>query len=232
MNIGAGQTSREQFEEIHYYVSENDEGTFNIEVLSRAGRRTGVVLDVIDKQYFLDKFFSCYEHECSFFPKLSPEESKNKASEHANNGDILKKNNQMKHAELEYGTALKFDESSARGNYGMAKVLLETGREEKGKSILKKLTKLETIFVKENKHLFNEIGIDLRKQGLYDEACEHYTKAISIDPEDPVLCYNLARLHKQTNKFIEAMKAIKMALELNPNFQEAKDLQVWIEAKF
>ncbi len=232
MDIGSGHTSKVKFEEIHYYVRENDEGMLNVEVLSPSGRRTGVVVDVIDKETFLERFSSCYEHECSFFPKLSPEENKKKALMHAENGDKLKANNQMKHAEIEYGNALKFDESSARGNYGMAKVFLETGRMEKGKSILKKLSKLETVFEKENKHLFNEIGIDLRKQGLHAEALDHYNKAISIDPEDAGLYYNLARLHKETNEYIDALKAIKKALELNPDFKEGLDFQAWLEAKF
>lgn len=231
MLIGTGATARKKDEDLHYYVKENSVGVFEIEVLSSSGRRTGVMLEVIDRDSFLERFFSCYEHECAFFPKLSEEESKEKALKHTENGERHKEKNNMKMAELEFGTALKFNESSALANYGMAKVLLETGRLDKGRNILIKLTKIDAVFDKENKHLFNEIGIDLRKQGLYDEAYDYYNKAISIDSEDEALFYNLARLLKDIDKYQEAIETIKKALIVNPDFREGRELLSWLESK-
>lgn len=231
MNIGAGGTSKTKVENIHYHIVEIEGDQLNVEMLNAQGKRTGMVVETIDKETFLSRFFSCFEHECQFFPKLSQVEGKERAKKLAENGDRLKEHNEMKQAELEYGNALKFDEKSARANYGMAKVLIETGREDDGKNLLKKLTKMDDVFEKENKHLFNEIGIDLRKQKLYEEASEYYTKAISIDPEDEALHYNLARLHKDCNEYQEALNAIKKALKIKPDFKEGKEFHDWLQAR-
>ena len=192
MDIGVGGTSRAKVEDIHHIV-EKEENKLNLEMLNAQGKRTGMVIDTIDKEIFLSRFFSCFEHECQFFPRVPDEEGKERAKKHAKNGDRLKEQNEMKQAEMEYGNALKFDEKSAMANYGLAKVLIETGRKDDGKIRLKKLTQMDNVFEKENKHLFNEIGIDLRKQKSYDEASDYYNKAISIDPDDEALHYNLAR---------------------------------------
>ena len=231
MEIGTGATSQDKVEDIHYHIVEKKEGELDVEMLNAAGKRTGIVIDTIDKEAFLNRFFSCFEHECEFFPKLSEEESKEKSKTHRENGDRLKAQNEMKQAELEYGNALKFDEQSARANYGMAKVLIDSGRNDDGKKLLKKLTKMENIFEKENKHLFNEIGIDLRKQKIHEEAFEYYSKAISIDPDDEALLYNLARLQKDANKYQESLDTINKALKIKPDFQEGKELIAWLQAK-
>ena len=231
MNIGAGGTVQTKVEEIHYHIVEKEDGRLNIEMLNAKGRRTGIVVDTIDKETFLNRFTSCFEHECEFFPKVSEEEGKELAKKHAENGKRLEEQNEMKQAELEYGNALKFDEKSARANYGIAKVYLETGKTDKGKNALKNLTKLETVFEKENKHLFNEIGIDLRKQKLYQEALDYYNKAISIDPEDEALYYNLARLHKDSNELQEAINVIKKSLKIKPSFKEAKEFHDWLQTQ-
>lgn len=231
MDIGTGGTSQTKVEDIHYHIVENEESQLNVEMLNAQGKRTGMVVDTINKETFLGRFFSCFEHECHFFPKVSEDEGKEKAKKHAENGDRLKEQNEIKQAELEYGNALKFDEKSARANYGIAKVYLETGKTDEGKNALKKLAKLETVFEKENKHLFNEIGIDLRKQKLYDEASDYYNKAISIDPDDEALHYNLARLYRDCNKHQEAMNVIKKALKIKPDFKEGKEFHARLQAK-
>lgn len=231
MDIGTGGTSKYQVDDLHYHVLEKDNGELDLEMLNQKGKRTGMVVDTIDKETFLKRFTSCFEHECTFFPKLSEEKGKEKSKEHAEKGDRLKEQNQMKQAEMEYGNAIKFDEKSARANYGLAKVYLETGNTEKGKNALKKLTTLETMFEKENKHLFNEIGIDLRKQGLFDEADDYFVKALSIDSDDEALYYNYARLQKEAKKYQDALKTITRALEISPGFEEGKALQTWLKAQ-
>lgn len=231
MNIGAGGTSQSKVEDIHFHIVEKEDNKLNLEMLNAQGKRTGMVIDTIDKETFLSRFFSCFEHECQFFPRVSKEEGKERAKKHAESGDRLKEQNEMKQAEMEYGNALKFDEKSARANYGLAKVLIETGRKDDGKIRLKKLAQMDNVFEKENKHLFNEIGIDLRKQKLYDEALDYYNKAISIDPDDEALHYNLARLHKDCNKYQEAMNVIKKALKIKPDFEEGKEFHAWLQTR-
>ena len=93
MDIGVGGTSQTKVEDIHYHIVENEENQLNVEMLNAQGKRTGMVVDTIDKETFLSRFFSCFEHECGFFPKVSEEEGKERAKKHVENGERLKEQN-------------------------------------------------------------------------------------------------------------------------------------------
>ena len=102
---------------------------------------------------------------------------------------------------------------------------------EQAKQIFKKLSQTEALFEQENKHIFNEFGIDLRKNGMYDEAIGNYEKAISIDPKDENLYYNLGRAYKETGDYKTAYEKVKKALELKPDFKEAQEYLEFLKTK-
>src|SRR3989338_10431823 len=94
-----------------------------------------------------------------------------------------------------------------------------------------KVSQTEALFEEENKHVFNEFGIDLRKNGMYDEAIGNYEKAISIDPKDENLYYNLGRAYKETGDYKTAYEKVKKALELKPDFKEAQEYLEFLKNK-
>ena len=47
---------------------------------------------------------------------------------------------------------------------------MQMGQPEKAKDVFIKISKIDAIFEKTNKHLFNECGMNLRQQNLFDEA--------------------------------------------------------------
>ena len=67
-------------------------------------------------------------------------------------------------------------------------------------------------------------NIAFRKQGRFREAIDLYRKALSLDPEDDHLHYNLARVLMEDGREGEARVHVLKALELYPDFMEAKDL--------
>ena len=85
-----------------------------------------------------------------------------------------------------------------------------------------KMGELDNLYNSENKHIFNEFAINLRKQKLYDNAISNYNKALAIDPQDEILYYNLARAYFEKGDFENAKKTLEKALEINNNFNEAK----------
>jgi len=79
--------------------------------------------------------------------------------------------------------------------------------------------------------LYNSMGIKSRKDGDYDRAIAHVKKAISIQPQDEHLYYNLARVHIERNDWEEAGNAVDMALTIDPDFEAGEKLKSYITAK-
>ena len=71
-------------------------------------------------------------------------------------------------------------------------------------------------------HLYNRIGIALRREGNLEEAIQFYNKAIRLSPGDEVIHYNLARAYLEIGKRSLALKSLRKALDLRPDFDEAK----------
>ena len=106
---------------------------------------------------------------------------------------------------------------------------MEMGEEAKAKEVFRKITEIDAIFEKENKHIFNEFGISLRKAGMYEEALGHYGKAIEISPDDEHLYFNVARVYYEKGDIPAAMEWLDKALTMNPDFDEAKRFKESIE---
>jgi cytochrome c-type biogenesis protein CcmH/NrfG len=69
---------------------------------------------------------------------------------------------------------------------------------------------------------FNELAVAYRNRNQHDDAIQAYQKALSLDPENPVIMKNLADafyLHKEYSRSAEmAQKALKS----NPRFHQAR----------
>lgn len=76
----------------------------------------------------------------------------------------------------------------------------------------------------ENVHVYNRLGIALRKQGKYKEAIEHYKRALRVAPNDENIYYNLGKALIEARRNGDAKKAFESALKINPNFSEAREI--------
>ncbi|GFK96041.1 Beta-barrel assembly-enhancing protease [Fundidesulfovibrio magnetotacticus] len=70
-------------------------------------------------------------------------------------------------------------------------------------------------------HLYNRIGIVLRKLRQFDVAEKYFMRAVNFAKDDPNLYFNLGRLYIDWERFDKVERAARLALKLNPNFHEA-----------
>lgn len=75
-------------------------------------------------------------------------------------------------------------------------------------------------------HTYNRLGIAFRKQGKFQEAVDNYLRAIEQAPEMDTLYFNLGRAYMDAKDQEKAEKAMRKALELNPEFNEAKNFLI------
>lgn len=68
---------------------------------------------------------------------------------------------------------------------------------------------------------FNHFGVTLRKDGHLDESMEFFNKALTIEPGDENLYFNMARVLYDKGDLRECGQALQKALSLNPEFGEA-----------
>lgn len=139
-------------------------------------------------------------------------------------GDKYRENKEYKKALETYYQAFKVDPKSIEALHGAALVYLEEEKVEKAINIFNKIMEMDSIYQEEYKHILNHVAISLGKHGLHDKAISLYQKAISLDPNDEVLFFNLSGAFIRSNKYQEAKTFLEKAIELDPSFEEAKNL--------
>ena len=70
---------------------------------------------------------------------------------------------------------------------------------------------------------YNTLGINLRKEGKYQQALEAYKQALNLDPNDENIHYNVAKSYYFANEIDKTKHCLEQALSINPEFQEASD---------
>lgn len=215
--VGTGTTTRKTVKKAFWSVDELDEGDIieiqplNINYIPSGPKKK------IPKEEFLEKYSPEPEFYFStVYPKMKEmDEAVKKGDEHRENGDNFS-------AELEYGQALEFDEENVRANFGLGLTYLERGDDTKANDIFERLLKLEAAFQEEHKHLFNDFGINLRKNKMLDQSIEYYERALELTASDENLYYNLARVLYEQKEYEKTAQYLHKALKMNSSLQEAR----------
>lgn len=76
---------------------------------------------------------------------------------------------------------------------------------------------------KENEFVHNAIASVYRKNSEYASAKLHLHASLELDDKNPITYYNFGNLLVDMQKNSEAIEMYKKALELNPDFSEAKE---------
>jgi tetratricopeptide (TPR) repeat protein len=229
ISLGTGATKRKTTGENIFYAEELPSGEIKLSLLNMAGKPTSIT-EVVEKE----EFFQRCQPKPDFVPPDKSEKLdkfKEKADRHASRGNLHLRNKEYNSAEFEFQATLKIDEEHVRANYGMAKLHLEKGEEEEAKKVLYRLTSIEALFEDENKHVFNEVGIDLRRMKMFDQALDSYRKALEINDKDPILNFNMARALIDKKQWEPALASLDRALELKEDFPEALKLAQLLRAK-
>jgi tetratricopeptide (TPR) repeat protein len=223
--IGTGTTARKALQKTYWFAQEMDDGTIEIQPLNINYVPSGPK-QIFPKDEFLSKFSPEPEfYTATVYPKIR-ELSKTvaRADRHRKRGETFS-------AEFEYGNALNVDEENIRANFGLGLTYLERGEKDKGDDIFRRLVKLDAAFEEEHKHLFNDFGINLRKNNMFDQAIEYYGRALTLSTNDENLHYNIARAYFAKGNFSKTVDHLIAALKLNRTMPESKKFLKYLAAK-
>ncbi|MDI6762177.1 MAG: tetratricopeptide repeat protein [Thermodesulfobacteriota bacterium] len=216
IKLGCGSTAKSTVVDNYYQVVEVGEDHVEIHLLDFSDRPVGKG-SILHKDK-LKEYIPCPDY---FYNKKKPGELL--IERHIQSGDQHFEKREFFSAEYEYDRALSMNQNHLKANLGKGRTLFARGEKEAAKKVFSRLSQLDTLYDKENKHIFNEFGIELRKKKMFQEAISNYLKAVSIDPKDEILYYNLGRACYEEGKREEAVDHLNHALTIKPDFHEAEE---------
>ncbi|ACS78866.1 tetratricopeptide repeat protein [Maridesulfovibrio salexigens] len=137
-------------------------------------------------------------------------------------GESHREQGEFYSAEMEYAEALAVDEKNVRATFGLGLTYLEKGDVERAQEVFAKVLQLKSAFQTEHKHMFNDFGISMRKNGMYREALQYYNRGVDLDSADENLFFNIARTHYEAGDWENCFRYLTMCLEKNRGVQEAQ----------
>ena len=223
--VGTGTTTRKTIQKAYWFVEESDDSTLLVQPLNANYIPSGPKRSVT-KDEFLERFAPEPEfYMQTVYPKIR-EVNKTiaRADRHCKRGESFS-------AEFEYNNALAVDEENVRANFGLGLTYLERGDNSKANDIFERLVKLEAAFEEEHKHLFNEFGINLRKNKMLDQSLEYYQRAMELSQKDENLFYNIARVYLEKKDFHKTVSCLLQTMELNPELEAGIKFLQWMKEK-
>lgn len=223
--VGTGTTVRRTIQKSFWMCEEQDDGSVEIQPLNAnyipSGPKRRIAMDDLLQKFSPEPEF----YVQSVFPALQElNQDIDKGEEHRKNGESLS-------AEHRFKKALAVDVDNVRANFGLGLTYLERGEADKADNIFDRLVRLDAAFEPEHKHLFNEFGINLRKNKMIEQALSYYGKALSLSQGDENLHYNIARAHFEKEEMEETVSHLRTALNMNPELDAAAKFMEWMQEK-
>lgn len=224
--VGTGTTTRKTIQKAYWFaeeVSGEGEAVVLVQPLNNNNIPSGPK-EQVPIGDFLNRFSPELEfYQQEVYPKMKELDSTlQRAEEQRDQGALYS-------AEFEFNAALNFDEENVRANFGLGLTYMERGEPAKAGDLFERIVGLDAAFQEEHKHLFNEFGINLRKSKLLDQAVEYYARALEMTENDENLYYNMARAYYERGDQEDCITNLNKALELNPDFEEARKFLAYIE---
>lgn len=172
--------------------------------------------------------------------KKAAEISPRNAGRQATLGKVYLDLGDKQEAQKFFEEAVKLDPKKSKE---AAEAYLENGDAEQAEmyfrlSLPKEGEKLTDEEKKDYVHTANRLGIALKRQGKLREAIEEYQKARNLSPGDEAIHYNLGKAHtalagkeKRGENLKKAEECFRKAVELAPDFAEAKEELKKLEAR-
>jgi len=127
--------------------------------------------------------------------------------------------------EEDYKKALAFlseandkDINNADIVFKIAYILQKSGDNDEALKYYKKALELD----KENEYIYNSMASIYRSNGEFTSAKIHLHSSLELDPQNPITYYNYGNLLVDMQQDDEAIEMYKKALEIKPDFEEAK----------
>ncbi|WP_250645521.1 tetratricopeptide repeat protein [Salidesulfovibrio onnuriiensis] len=224
VKIGTGTTARRVKQQAYYYAKQISADTIQIQGLGADNVPAGFKVE-ISKEELLNDYLPDPSRYNQVMKKLR------EIQKAVARGDKFRKRGETFTAEYEYNKALSLDEQNVRANFGVGICYMARGETEKAQEVFERVLEIEAAFGDEHKHLFNEYGIQLRKNKMYNEAVEYYNRALELTQDDENLYYNLARAQLERQDYDSTRKALAQCLKLRPDHQEGLKVLAFLKKK-
>ncbi|WP_321405076.1 hypothetical protein [Maridesulfovibrio sp.] len=213
--IGTGTTKRKTKQMTYWYAEEQENGVLKVQAINTNHIPTGPLVAVEMEMFLRDYHPEPEIYVEKVIPNLKKlEKSISLGESHRTNGENYS-------AEYEFNKAMSLDEMNVRVNFGLGLTYLARGEVDRADNIFKRLVILESCFEPQHKHLFNEFGISLRKNGMLKQALDYYLKAVELVKEDENLHLNIARVYFELGELKPCLQYLRQALRLNKRLEEA-----------
>ena len=100
-----------------------------------------------------------------------------------------------------------------------ARQLLEQNQIDEARSLLEQVARQDRM----DPEVWVMLGVVAGKQGRFNDAADHFGKALSLRPRDPGVLYNLGIALRDAGKFEEAVDHFRAAIALKPDHGDAWD---------
>lgn len=213
---GMGGTAKKQIQTTYWYVRLLAPERYEVQPLNIHHVPSGIRKEVPE----LD-FLKNYTPEPTYYKTHTVPALKTLARKLAA-GEEHFKAGELDQAEREFLKALMIDDLNVRANYGLGEVYSEQKEFVKLKKVLDTLMGLSEAFQEEQRERFNSFGINLRKNGHFEESLRFYHQALVFNDKDEHVFFNIARVHFDKGDKETCVKHLQQALIINPEFKEAQ----------
>ncbi len=225
VKVGTGSTTRRTIQKTYWHAHELDDGALEIQPLNRNYIPSGPKRK-LSKDDFLQKFSPEPEfYVTTVFPKMK------ELNQTIVRGEKHREQGASYSAEFEFSQAVSVDEENVRANFGLGLTYMDRGEKGKANDIFERLVKLDAAFEEEHKHLFNDFGMNLRKNRMFDQAIEYYDRALKLTQQDEHLHCNIARAYYEKGDIRKCVDHLKKAVKLNPSMEETRQFWDYLHRK-
>jgi len=212
---GHGATARTYEQKTLWFVRRTEDDEYVVQALNANSIPSGP-LTIITKGEFIKNYtpeVGYYEKRCRPFID-SLQKKLDQADKYLAEDDLDA-------AEKEFCKALLLDEKHPKANIELGKIHLQKGDGKKLAAAMRRLMSNDAIFQEQERHLFNEFGISLRKEKHFPEAIAFYGKALEHNGDDAHLHFNIARALAESGNLEESVAHLETALSLDAGFDAA-----------
>ena len=210
-------TSKSVVSEIYWKCVVGPEGEIRMEMLDNEGNLTGHQ-ETVGRAVFNNRF----QHQPGGQEMLRPVKQSSELAPILSLADHHLESGEYNSAEYEYTRALRKDPQCRPARFGLGRVYLARGEQDKAKEVFSEVTSCGMVSQAEQVSICNDVAIELRKAGLVREAVDQYRQALEVTNDDEHLWFNLARLLDESGQGALAARLMEKAIQINPEFSEAR----------
>ena len=210
MRLGEFSTTRDATVE-NYWQANVTGKTITMTLLDLQDKPTG-----IHEEVDYDEMWSRFTHQPNYFLRKAPL-----------NEDLLEDivnlaDNDFGAGSGGSGEGVEVNEEEVRSRFQEGMDLLAEHDFEKAREVFGRMAVDVGAVAPTQKAIFNELGVELRKNGLFNEALQHLRCAVVKSRRDEHLWFNMGRVAHDAGREDLAAKFMRKALAVNPGFTVAK----------